>query len=137
MKRKIFIGIFLSLILIANISFASYSTVTMSVVEEPICTIELSENSKFEKKLISKDLANKEVTLQLQVTNEEEAFKPTGEIMLLIDNSDSMKETTSDGKVRKDLVFESAKTLISNLLEDNTKLKIGIASFSTNTDVEK
>lgn len=137
MKRKIFIGIFLSLILIANISFASYSTVTMSVVEEPICTIELSENSKFEKKLISKDLANKEVTLQLQVTNEEESFKPTGEIMLLIDNSDSMKETTSDGKVRKDLVFESAKTLISNLLEDNTKLKIGIASFSTNTDVEK
>lgn len=137
MKRKIFIGIFLSLILIANISFASYSTVTMSVVEEPICTIELSENSKFEKKLISKDLANKEVTLQLQVTNEEESFKPTGEIMLLIDNSDSMKEKTSDGKVRKDLVFESAKTLISNLLEDNTKLKIGIASFSTNTDVEK
>lgn len=137
MKRKIFIGIFLSLILIANISFASYSTVTMSVVEEPICTIELSENSKFEKKLISKDLANKEVTLQLQVTNEEESFNPTGEIMLLIDNSDSMKETTSDGKVRKDLVFESAKTLISNLLEDNTKLKIGIASFSTNTDVEK
>lgn len=137
MKKKIFIGLFLILILIANISFASYSTVTMSVVEEPVCTIELGENSKFEKKLISKDLANKEVTLQLQVTNGEEDFKPTGEIMLLIDNSASMKENSNDGKLRKDLVFESAKTLISNLLEDNTKLKIGVASFSTNIDVSK
>ena len=77
MKKKIFTGLFLILILMANISFASYSTVTMSVVEEPVCTIELGENSKFEKKLISKDLANKEVTLQLQVTNGEEDFKPT------------------------------------------------------------
>ena len=57
--------------------------------------------------------------------------------MLLIDNSASMKENSNDGKLRKDLVFESANTLISNLLEDNTKLKIGVASFSTNIDVSK
>lgn len=137
MKNKIFIGIFLILILIANISFASYSTVTMNVVEEPICTISLGENSKFEKKLIGKDLTNKEVILQLQVTNEEIATKPTGEIMLVLDNSDSMKDAVSDTKVRKDLIFESAKTLISNLLENNTNLKIGIVSFSTNTDITK
>ena len=62
MKNKIFIGIFLCLILMANVSFASYKTVTMSVVEEPICTIQLGQNSKFEKKLVEKDLANKEVT---------------------------------------------------------------------------
>jgi Mg-chelatase subunit ChlD len=137
MKSKILLGIFLVLVLIANVSFASYSTVTMSVVEEPVCTIELSKNSKFEKKLISKDLTNKEVTLQLQVTNGEESSKPTGELMLLIDNSNSMTIETSNGKTRKDLVFESAKTLVSNLLADNTKLKIGIASFSTNVDASK
>ena len=137
MKRKIFMVIFLILILISNISFASYSTVTMSVVEEPVCTIELGENSKFEKKLISKDLANKEVTLQLKITNEEESFKPTGELMLVIDNSNSMTKEVSEGKTRKDLVFESAKTLVSDLLKDNTKLKIGITSFSTNIDVSK
>lgn len=137
MKTKIFMGIFLIIILIANVSFASYSTVTMSVVEEPICTITLGENSKFEKKLISKDLANKEVTLQLQVTNEEIANKPAGEIILVLDNSNSMTSEVSDGKTRKDLIFESAKTLVSDLLEDNTQLKIGIVSFSTNTDVTK
>lgn len=138
MKKKIFIGVFLILILIANVSLASYSTVKMSVVEEPICTINLSENAKFEKKLVSKDLSNKEVTLQLQINNDEEASKPTGEIMLVIDNSDSMTNTIGDGeKIRKDLVFESAKTLVTNLLTDNTKLKIGVVSFSTNTDISK
>lgn len=137
MKNKIFIGIFLIIILLANISFASYDTVTMSVVEEPVCTIELGENSKFEKKLIAKDLANKEVTLQLQVTNEEVAEKPTGEIMLVLDNSDSMNDEVSGGKTRKDLIFESAKTLVSNLLQDNENLKIGIVAFSTNVEVSK
>lgn len=134
MKKTVFLTIFLILILITNISFASYSTVTMSVVEEPICTINIGENSKFEKKLISKDLANKEVTLQLKVTNEEIASKPTGEIVLVIDNSNSMNQTTSTGSVRGDIIRNSAKTLITNLLKDNSKLKVGAVSFSTTTE---
>lgn len=137
MRKKIFVSLFLILLLLTNLSFASYSTVTMSVIEEPICTIELGENSKFEKKLISKDLNNKEVTLQLQVTNEEISNKPTGEIMLVLDNSDSMNTEISEGKTRKDLIFNSAKTLVSNLLKDNESLKIGIVSFSTNIDTSK
>ena len=137
MKKKIFITLFLLIILLANMSFASYSTVTMNVIEEPVCTIYIGTNSKFEKKLISKDLSNKEVTIQLQVTNGETINKPTGEIMLVIDNSNSMNNSTSSGKIRKELVFESAKTLVSNLLKDNDNLKIGVVSFSTNTDVSK
>ncbi len=134
MKNKILMGIFMIIILMTNVSFASYDTVTMSVVEEPICTIQLGESSKFEKKLIKKDLTNKEVTLQLQVTNEELAKKPTGEIMLVLDNSHSMSNIVSGSTTRRDLIFNSAKTLVSNLLEDNTQLKIGIVSFSTNLD---
>lgn len=136
-KRKIFISLFLILILLTNLSFASYSTVTMNVVEEPVCTIELGENSKFEKKLISKDLNNKEVTIQLQVKNDEVVNKPTGEIMLVLDNSDSMNTTVSGATTRKELIFNSAKTLISNLLKDNEELKIGIVSFSTSIDSSK
>ena len=108
----------------------------MSVVEEPICTIELGENSQFEKRLIEKNLNNKEVTLQLQVTNNETSLKPTGEIMLVLDNSNSMLNETSTGEIRKDLVFESAQTLVSNLLEDNTQLQIGIVSFSSSESNE-
>ncbi len=141
MKKKIFLGLFLILILVANISMASYSTVQMEVVEEPVCTIELGDNASFEKKLVSKDLANKEVTLQLQVVNNEQAAKPTGELMLVLDNSNSMNEHTVEGDdqspTRKDLIFESAKTLVSNLLEGNDNLQVGIVSFSSNTDVSQ
>lgn len=134
MKRKLFVTIFLILILFSNLSFASYSTVTMSVVEEPVCTIEIGENSNFEKKLISKDLVNKEVTLQLQVTNGEIANKPTGEIVLLIDNSNSMNNKTADDAIRGNVIRSSAKNFVTNLLLDNQKLKIGAVSFSTSNE---
>ena len=137
-KLRILLILFLLITFVATISSASYSNVTMSVVEEPVCTINFGTSSSFEKRLYSKDLTNKEVTLQLKVTNNEESLKPTGEIMLVIDNSDSMiSNTVSEGKTREDVVIDSAKTLITNLLEDNTKLKIGIVSFSTNSDITK
>ena len=138
MKKNIFISLFLLLILITNISLASYETVTMTVVEEPVCTIEIGENSKFEKRLIEKNLNNKEVTIQLQVTNEENAMQPNEEIMLVIDNSKSMEDTIEGtNNTRKDLVIESATTLVNTLLDKNENLKIGVVSFSTNEDVSK
>ena len=136
MKKRVFITLFLILILVANLSFASYETVTMTVVEEPVCTIEIGENSSFEKKLIEKNLNNKEVTLQLQVTNEETSIQPTGEIMLVIDNSLSMEETVDDGTTtREELVINSANTLVNTILEGNDNLQVGVVSFSTNEDV--
>ena len=130
---KIVLTIFLLLTFIATISRTTYNDVTMSVVEDPVCTINFATASSVEKKLISKDLANKEVTIQLNVSNNETSMKPTGEIMLVIDNSNSMLNTVSGTTTRKKLVINSAKTLIKNLLEDNTKLKIGIVSFSAKT----
>ena len=137
MKKSVFITLFLILILVANISLASYETVTMEVVEEPVCTIKIGENSKFEKKLISKDLNNKEVTLQLQVTNEESSTLPTGELMLVLDNSESMTHEVEGTTTRYDLILESASTLINSLLDGNDNLKIGVVRFSSNLDATK
>lgn len=137
MKKSVFITLFLILILVANISLATYQTVTMEVVEEPVCTIKIGENSKFEKKLISKDLNNKEVTLQLQVTNEETSTQPTGELMLVLDNSESMTHEVEGTTTRYDLIIESATTLINSILKNNTNLKIGVVSFSSNSDTSK
>lgn len=134
---RILLILFLLITFISSFSSASYSNVTMSVVEEPICTINFGTNSFVERSIISKDLDNKEITLQLKAVNNEESLKPTGEIMLVIDNSKSMLDLVSNGKTREDLVIESAKSLISNLLEDNSKLKIGVVSFSTNSDISK
>lgn len=139
MKKKLFIATFLLIMLIANVSLANYSTVIMSVVKEPVCTIELGENANFEKKLISKDLTNKEVTIQLKVTNNEQSLLPTGEVVLLLDNSLSMEDFVDDSETltRKDLIFNSAKTLLTNIMKDNTSLKVAISKFSTNVDALK
>lgn len=131
MKKKIVSILFLIIILIANLSFASYSTVKMEVVEEPICEIEIGENSKFQKQLISKDLENKEVTLQLKVTNEDEVQKPTGELILLLDNSHSTDSMSDTGAIRRNLIIKSAQTLVTNLLKDNTSLKVGVVTFAS------
>ena len=136
-KVIILLVLFLLIALVSNISSASYSDITMSVVEEPVCTINFGTNSFVERSLISKNLDNKEITLQLKVVNNEESLKPTGEIMIVIDNSRSMLDLVTDEKTREDVVIDSAKTLITNLLEDNTKLQIGIVSFSTNSDISK
>ena len=135
MKKSVLITLFLILILVTNISLASYDTVTMTVVEEPVCTIEIGENSSFEKRLIEKNLNDKEVTLQLQVTNEEASLQPTGEVMLVIDNSMSMEEIVEGTTTREDLVIESANTLVNTILEGNNNLQVGVVSFSTNADV--
>ena len=138
MKRtKILLTLFLLITLIATISCASYNDVTMSVVEEPTATINFGTNSIVERSVISKDLAKKEITLQLKVTNNEKSLKPTGEIMLVIDNSKSMTDNVTDTQTREDLVIDSAKTLINKILKDNTQLKVGAVSFSTNSDISK
>ena len=54
MKKKILSILFLVLILIANFSFASYSTVKMEVVEEPICEIKLDKIQNFKNDLFLK-----------------------------------------------------------------------------------
>ena len=137
LKIKVLLILFLLITLVSTLSCAAYDDVTMTVVEEPVCTINFGTKSFVERSVISKDLNNKEITLQLKVTNGEESLKPTGEIMLVIDNSTSMLDPVTDTQTREDLVINSAKTLITNLLEDNSKLKIGIVSFSTNSDVTK
>ena len=55
--------------------------------------------------------------------------------MLLLDNSVSMLETSSTGAIRADLVYNSAKNLVTKMLTGNDKLKIGIASFSCKDDI--
>ena len=136
-KTKILLTLFLLITLIATISSAAYKDVTMSVVAEPTATINFGTGSTVERSVISKDLQNKEITLQLKVTNNEANLKPTGELMLVIDNSQSMSEKITANQSREELVLESAQTLITNLLKDNSGLKIGVVSFSTNSDISK
>ncbi len=57
--------------------------------------------------------------------------------MLVLDDSESMNTIVSGTTTRKNLIFEAANTLVSNLLKDNTQLKIGVVSFSTKSITEE
>lgn len=134
MKKKISIALYLLLILISTTVFAS-TPVKMEIVENNICNIELNENSKFEKKIIGSELDKKQVTLQLQINNNAINEIPEGELMLVIDSSDSMNTKITDTTTRKDLVLNSANKLVENLLSINSStLKIGVVTFSASQE---
>lgn len=135
MKQKISIALCLLLILISTTVFAS-TPVKMEIVENNICNIKLNENSNFEKKIVSSELDKKQVTLQLQVNNNAINKVPEGELMLVIDSSNSMNETINDtSTTRKNLVLNSAQKLVENLLTLNSStLKIGVVTFSASQE---
>lgn len=134
MKKKVVIAIFLLIMIISTNVFAS-ANVKMEIVEDNICTIKLNEESEFEKKIISSDLENHEVTLQLKISNNAKKIIPEGELILVIDSSSSMNEIAEGETTRKDLVLKSANTLVEGLLAANpTSLEIGIVTFSSNSE---
>lgn len=134
MKKIFTLTLFLLIILIATNVFAV--TTTMEIVEDNICKITLNDYSSLEKKIISSDLTNHQVTLQLEITNDSEAIIPTGELMLVIDSSDSMDTIVEGTTTRKDLVLDSANKLVESLLKVNSNLKIGVVTFSTGTETD-
>ena len=134
MKKKMVIAIFLLIIMVSTNVFAA-TKVTMQIVEDNICTIKLNEESEFEKRIISSDLENHKVTLQLKISNNAKKIIPTGELMLVIDSSSSMNEIVEGETTRKDVVLKSANTLVDGLLAANpTSLEIGIVTFSSSSE---
>lgn len=134
--KKFTLTIFLLIIMFSTTVFAG-STVTMEIVEDNICKIDLNENSYFEKKIIDSNLEKHEVTLQLKVTNNEKIIIPEGELILVIDSSLSMDEKVEGKTTRKDLVLNSANKLVESLLKANsTSLKIGVVTFSTSSELD-
>ncbi len=138
--KKFFIAmnIFIVAITLSSMVYAT-TTETFEVVDDQICTIQLNDYCKFEKKMIDANLTQRQVTIQLKITNDSVANQPTGEVMLVLDNSGSMNEPIEAGSTttRGDVVFSSAKSLITKMLNNNNSLKVGIVKFSTNTDISK
>lgn len=135
MKKIFTLTVFLLIILMATNVFAV--TTTMEIVEDNICKITLNDYSSLEKKIISSDLENHQVTLQLEITNDSEVIVPTGELMLVIDSSDSMDTIVDGTTTRKDLVLNSANKLVESLLKVSPSLKIGVVTFSTGTETDE
>lgn len=145
MNKKIcFISATLIIIMLFQLIYGACYAVNKDVIleeaENNVCEINMGEDGKLVKKLVSVDDSKKEVILQVDVTNlknEEQSIEPS-EIFLVIDNSKSMTDNTlSDGTTRKEAVFTAAKSLVHSILTAQSTTKIGIVSFSTSSDSSK
>ena len=134
MNKRIFSVILLLIVLLSTSVFAATASsekAKLEIIENNICTINITDTAIFEKKIVDYDLEKKEITIGLTVTNNSVAplDKPS-EIVLVIDNSLSMKETISTGGTRMEAVSDSAKLLATELLKLDT-VKLSVVSFST------
>ena len=137
MKNKLILTLNLLLVffICSNLVFASSSSIVLDIIDEPILNLKLDDNSSFEKILVSKDLSNKSLTFKLQVTNNEPIATTSGELMIVLDTSNSMENFINETSSRKEVVINAAKELINSLLSSNPNLKIGIVSFATSQDI--
>ena len=137
MKNKLILtlNLFLVFFICSNLVFASSSSIVLDIIDEPILNLKLDDNSSFEKILVSKDLSNKSLTFKLQVTNNEPIATTSGELMIVLDTSNSMENSINETSSRKEVVINAAKELINSLLSSNPNLKIGIVSFATSQDI--
>lgn len=140
-KIKCFgILLIVAIMLISTTVFAANEDVTLEKVKDDICKIELGGDGEATRKLVSVSNEKKEIIIQVDVKNlksKEEEIEPS-EIFLVIDNSKSMTENTlANGTTRKETVFKAAKTLATEILKAQPDTKIGVVSFSTNSDATK
>lgn len=133
LKKIITTILILLVVFCANVFATTISSekAKLEIVENNICTINITDKAVFEKKLIDYDLVKKELTIGLKVINNaERPLDKPSEIVLVIDNSLSMNETISTGDSRMEAVTDSAKTLATELLKLDT-VKLSVVSFST------
>lgn len=141
------------MIIFSNYVFAdtiSSSNATMKLVEDNVCDISFGTYGQFEKKMVNIDTEKKTIDLSLIVTNKDDGNHThqetnselvAGDVILLLDNSQSMSNNTVtvNGQeiTRKQLIINSANTLVTKLFKANPKINIGVVEFATSTDTSK
>lgn len=135
--KKIIFAIIAFLLVISTTCLAATTNsekAKLEIVENNICTIKINDFATFEKKIVDYDLEKKELTIGLNIKNTaKEIENPPFEVVLVIDNSLSMKENfVDDAKTitRLKQVTDSAKKLTNKLFE-NENMKVAVVSFST------
>ncbi len=143
MKKYLkFTAILLIILLMSSTCFAATPVAkgdaTMVLVEDNVCSMTFGEYGEFEKKMVQIDTENKTIDIRLTAKNNQEPVKEeAGEVVLLIDTSNSMStnQVSVNGRQmsRKELVLEAAEALINQLLEGERDMQIGVVEFATST----
>ncbi len=108
-------------------------TTTLEIVEDNVCTIQVDDLARFEKKITAFNETEKSATLTLSLTNLktiEEKYMDV-EIFFVIDNSASMTTSYVGDKTRKQAVIDSANSLVDKIFAQNSNVKVGVVGFSS------
>ena len=127
------------LILIAIIIGSSSSSVFATDLKTALNIVHKSSEKKYlendqgyiSKSIVDIDSNKGEVTIELKLSNTKKAVEEKNytEVVLLMDNSHSMKYKTNEGKTRKSIIVESAKELVNTIYDTSKNVKTGIVKF--------
>lgn len=108
-------------------------TTSLEIVENNVCTIEIDDLARFEKKITAFDETEKSATLTLSLTNLKtvEERNMDVEIFLVIDNSESMTTSYIGDITRKQAVINSANSLVDKIFASNNEVNVGVVGFSS------
>ncbi len=137
MLKKIFI-MFITIILLVGICGSVNATelkTTLDVIQQASETKYLENDQGYiSKTIVDSNAEMGEVTIELKLSNTKKETNTNGstEVFFVIDNSPSMELVTDSGKVRKNLIINSAKTLASSIFKQSSSVKIGTVKFTGN-----
>ena len=116
-----------------NSETSTTGTTTLEIVENNVCTIEIDDLARFEKKITAFDETEKSATLTLSLTNLKtvEERNMDVEIFLVIDNSESMTTSYIGDITRKQAVINSANSLVDKIFASNNEVNVGVVGFSS------
>lgn len=124
--------VFIVISLFYNV-LASDLRTSLNVVQKASGTKYFENNQGFiSKTIVDSNSENGECTIELKVSNTKEETAKTNdtEIMLVIDNSNSMEFKTAEGKTRKSMILDGSRKLVDNIFNTSDNVKVGIVKFA-------
>lgn len=132
-KISIILISFLLMISMCGKSNAADLKTSLDVMQKASETKYLENDQGFiSKTIVDSNADTGEITIELKLSNtkKETINNGTTEIFFVIDNSLSMDHITESGDIRKDLIVNSAKSLVNSIFEQSNSVKVGIVKFS-------
>ena len=133
---KKILSVIICILMIGSMFSYSYAATTtknkLDIVEKSAEELELeNKQGKVSKTIV--DITEDEVTIELKLANARDDINKLNqsEIMLVIDKSGSMEDEVSGNETRKNLIFNSAKTLVEKIFNSTSNVKVGVVTFSS------
>lgn len=136
MLKKIFIILILLMIVMCESVNAEELKTSLDIIQKASETKYLENDQGYiSKTIVDSNASTGEVTIELKLSNTKKEISKSNEteIVLVIDNSNSMQFKTAEGKTRKSILLDSAKNLVNTIFDTSNNVKMGVVKFCGET----